>query len=411
METSQDATDSSSKRKRDLDPDPGDDDKPNQLLNQNPFALLAKALAGQGQPNGPIVTQPEIASGKKKQPPLVVKNVSFATLSETVPVCGVRPVYKITRFGTKIICNSAEDFSAVQTHLETCGYEYYTHDKPTERPYRVVLRGLPLVNPAELQSRLKAECGLDAQAVHIIKRKGECAALDESFYLVHFAKGYTNLKKLSEVKHIARIIVRWEAYRNKRADVTQCMNCLYHGHGTRNCHLKSRCNNCGGTHATEKCPTKNAPAKRCANCDGAHLATDRSCPKRAEYIRIRQQATTSKQPGRKAGAATPAPAKKDFPPLPNSSVPAAASNLGGSQSADNAGSKQHKYERHIDPRNRAGMNVPPANSSPEENEEMLYSSAELWTIFTEFSQRLKQCKTKTAQVEVIGYMVCKYGVN
>lgn len=412
METSQDATGSSAsgkpkRKKRDhIEPDPPPDvDKQKQLqlqlLNQNPFASLAGG--SQGQPI-PVVTQPENVSGKKKQPPLVVKNVDFATLSEQIPKCGVRPVYKITRFGTKVICNTAEDSAQVQAYLQDCGYEYYTHDKPGDRPYKVVLRGLPLVDTKELQARLKNDWGLDALAIQIIKRKGECAALDESFYVVHFAKGYTNLKKLSEVKHIAQIIVRWEAYRNKRADVTQCMNCLYHGHGTRNCHLKSRCNNCGGAHATEQCPTKNAAAKRCANCGGAHLATDRSCPKRAEYILIRQKTSTANQPGRKPVKKDPPLTMNDFPALLNSSGSNSASNV-GSQPTFKAGSI------HLDPRARAGTSAKPPDSSPQESEERLYNSAELWKIFTEFCSRMRQCKTRLDQVNVLGYMVCTYGVN
>ncbi|XP_055543793.1 uncharacterized protein LOC129729309 [Wyeomyia smithii] len=244
----------------------GDEDT---LLKQNPFASLV--TNPQDQSNCSTVNLSD-GSGRKKQPPLVVKNVNFSTLSTGIAECGVNPVYKLTRFGIKVLCNSSQEFNQVQDHLKMCSYEYYTHDKPGERPYRVIIRGLPLAEPGILQSQLESEYGLEAQAVHVIRRKEE----SEPFYLVHFLKGSTTLKKLREIKHIGSIIVQWQAYRNNRADVTQCLNCLHHGHGTRNCHLKSRCNHCGDAHTSDQCPKKSESTKHCANCDGAHSATDPS---------------------------------------------------------------------------------------------------------------------------------------
>lgn len=382
-----------------------------QLLNNNTFSTLANENEAHSSKSKPVVSIPG-TPGAKKQPPLVVKNVDFTTLAGKIESCDAKLSYKITRFGTKIHCASDDDVTKVRKVLEQCGFEYYTHDKPSDRPYRVVLRGLPLVAPEVLLHRLKLEHKLDAQAAHIIKRKGECAALDEAFYLIHFAKGSTTLLKLREIKQIGQIIVRWEAYRNKRADVTQCMNCLYHGHGTRNCHLKSRCNNCGDNHSTEKCPSKEASTKRCANCCGAHPATDRSCPKRAEYQHIRQQTTTKNHPGQKVvnkRAVAPAFTPDNFPALPNKPVAAEEPKFVNPRTTINTGT----IHRHIDPRTRAGVNqsAPPVDTSPEVGKEELYSSAELWAIFTEFRGRMLRCKTKSDQVDVLGYMVCKYGVN
>ncbi|KAL1379346.1 hypothetical protein pipiens_014963 [Culex pipiens pipiens] len=43
-----------------------------------------------------------------------------------------------------------------------------------------------------------------------------------------------------------------------------------------------------------------ADPNRCANCNGTHEAMDRSCPKRADFIRMRQQSSNPKSPVRKA---------------------------------------------------------------------------------------------------------------
>lgn len=409
METSSEATQESldHKSKRKKRGHSAEDKQRKQLLKQNPFSVLADCA--QGETSGEIVTQSENSVVNKKQPPLVVKNVKLATLIESVPKCGVEPVYKMTRFGIKVLCNSAADYEKVQSHLQEKSYEYYTHDKPSDRPYRVVVRGLPLVDTKELQSLLKTECNLDAQAVHLMKRKLQTTTQqDDELYLIQFPKGYTTLKKLSEVKYIANIVIRWQSYRSKRADVTQCMNCLHHGHGTRNCHLKGRCNNCGESHNTDKCPKQVESAKRCANCGGPHSATDRSCQKRAEYIHIRQQATISNQPGKRQSRKEPAVPTfnmKEYPPLSNATEQIHPPNPVGFRFPSNAGNNT----RRLDPRIRAGVQEETTNS--QDKNEALYSSAELWTIFNELCERMKQCRTRADQIQVLGYMVCRYGVN
>lgn len=406
------------KFKRKKTEDPVDPAKVQQnLLGKNKFGSLA------GDKNGnkttPVVSQPDKPSGRGKLPPLVVRNIDYATLAVQMRTWKVKPLSKLTRFGIKLQCFTHEDFNAVEDHLKKLGVEYYTHDKPSDRPYRVVLRGLPLVDPENLKHRLKEDHDLVPQAVHIIKRKGECASLEESFYLLHFPKGYTNLQKLREIRAVGNIVVRWEAYRNKRADVTQCMSCLHFGHGTRNCHLKSRCNTCGGSHETDSCPDQEAPAKRCANCSGAHSATDRSCPKRAEYIRIRQKATTSNQSGRKPAKKTPAvPAFSplNFPPLPGEkpAVPGSATMDFPPLSGD-TGRRQPAgkgtNQGGLDPRVRAGSYAnPPSPEAEQEPRQELYSMAEVWAIHQEYRMRLAQCKSHRDQVDVVGYMLCKYGV-
>lgn len=212
----------------------------------------------------------------------------------------------------------------MEAHLKKLGVEYYTHDKPGDRPYRVVLRGLPLVDPENLKHRLKENHDLIPQAVHIIKRKGKCAALEESFYLLHFPKGYTNLLKLREIKAVGNIVVRWKAYRNKRVDVTQCPALR-----SRDSQLPSH----------EKMPLLRWPPRngfmsgpRSLRETVPQLFRDPLSygpTQRAEYIRIRQNATNSNQPGRRPARnnpAVPALSTTHFPPLPSHApaVPAQA---------------------------------------------------------------------------------------
>lgn len=97
-----------------------------------------------------------------------------------------------------------------------------------------------------------------------------------------------------------------------------------------------------------------------------------------EFIRSRLQAT-------------PAFTATDFPPLP-SAVPV----VEPKDHPRPAGS----YHRDTAPR---------AGANPEE--EQLYSSSELWSIYMEFSDRFKQCKTRSDQGKVVAYLLGKFEVD
>lgn len=371
------------------------------LLNKNKFSpLVEENNNNNAHPAAKEATPAVPTSGKsakgEKQPPLVVKNMSCSTLRQVMSSCAVKPIYKLTRFGIKIICITAGRFDVVREHLLKNDVEFYTHDKRSMRPHRVVIRGLPPWEPAFVKKVLKESYGLEAQEVFAIKRKHESTSVEETPFVVLFPKGYTNLKTLSEIKKVKSMSIRWEAYRrSKRQNVTQCRNCLEMGHGTRNCHLKARCNNCGGTHKTDECKdSQEAQPKRCANCSGPHEATDRCCPKRAEFIRSRQQAFKPKPPVRKTDRQSPpAPAftEADFPPLP-SAVPVV-----------------EPKDHHPRPAGNNRRNNEPQTGGSMNEEDRLYSSSELWGIFIEMTNRMKSCKTGSDQVLVLGYLVCKYG--
>ena len=278
------------------------------LLNNNRFSPLTDNNNNNASPAGgggtPVIPSSTKSASKQKQPPLVVKNLDFFKLLEVMKSCDVKPEYKMNRFDIKVICYSVDDFDISREHLKKCKVQFYTHERKNERPHRVVLRGLPDVEVEDVKHRLEKDYQLDVLDVYAIKRKKE-VIVGETPYIVLFPKGYINLKKLSAVKKVQTNIVRWEAYRNKHPNVTQCKNCLHLGHGASNCFLKGRCNKCGDSHETEKCEAGETQAKRCANCSGDHEAMDHSCPKRIEFIPARQQASKQKPSMRKANKRTP----------------------------------------------------------------------------------------------------------
>lgn len=75
-------------------------------------------------------------------------------------------------------------------------------------------------------------------------------------------------------------------------EVTQCFKCLQFGHPSAKCNKSSEvCAHCSSSgHKQAECPKKN-DTPRCANCDGKHLATDRTCSKRAITLANLQRRT------------------------------------------------------------------------------------------------------------------------
>lgn len=367
--------------KRDRSPS-GDD----ALLAKNKFALLANRTA-------PAAA---VAERKEKLPPFYVRSIEGnlkADLDELIKR-GLRATLKLCTDGFKILVPSKPHYNAVLEYLRQKKAQFFTHDIPAEKPFKVVLRGLYDMKEAELSAYL-TECGLKVVAVHKIRRKETNTKFRDQLYLLHLEKGSVTLKELKEIKAISHVVVEWERYRPVHRDVTQCWKCLNFGHGGRNCHLTVRCSNCGENHEQEQCPTKLLVAK-CCNCGGDHPSTDRACPKRAEFIQLRRNVANRKNQGRSTVAlnnqanfpalqqrhVVPNLAPLPLPPTPRPRPAPRVSPPGFQTYAQAAGQLPN----------------PPTEDSG------LYSAGELFGIFKTLLDKLQHCRTKHEQVEA----VCQY---
>lgn len=80
---------------------------------------------------------------------------------------------------------------------------------------------------------------------------------------------------LLKIKYLLHAVVKLRKYIQPHRGPIQCSNCHLHGHGERNCHLKSRCPNCGEEHKITDCTTE---VPKCCNYNGNHQATAKDCP-------------------------------------------------------------------------------------------------------------------------------------
>ncbi|XP_065082057.1 uncharacterized protein LOC135704503 [Ochlerotatus camptorhynchus] len=96
------------------------------------FGGSVENMATGGQ-NGPRV----------KLPPLVVKSVPLDKVAQEMATLGVAAEYKLCGIGTKIILHTKADYNEALASLKNSKVEFFTHDMPGDKPFRVVFLGLP----------------------------------------------------------------------------------------------------------------------------------------------------------------------------------------------------------------------------------------------------------------------------
>ena len=298
------STGSKHNRKQAVPPSSSDPES-NRLLQNNKFALLP-VENGNSEP----------IAKKERVPPLFTPLRDMLKLQAELANLSLEPLYKKCSKGTKILCSNMEEYNKVSDLLATHQVPYYTHDNPATKPLKVVLRGLPALAASTVKAELE-QVGFKVEAVFPMNRRSQTVKDDpyrDELFLVHFTKRSTTLGALRNTKHLFHTIIQWEPYRPQHRDVTQCTICLWFGHGTRNCKMIPRCDKCAGAHRSSTCLQPDDSEPKCANCDQNHRATSRSCPKRAEFIRIRKAASTANQNGRHRKP-PPAHTPDQFPPI------------------------------------------------------------------------------------------------
>lgn len=362
------------------------------------------------------LTTPEVEK-KEKMPPFYVREIdgNLKTDLDELIKRGLKASIKLCTDGYKIVVPSQQHYNAVEEYLHQKKAEYFSHDIPGKKPFKVVLRGLYEMEPEELKGHLTL-LGLKVEAIHKIRRKQANVKFRDQLYLVHLVNGSTSLNDLKAIRAVTNVIVEWERYRPVHRDVTQCTKCFSFGHGARNCHMNPRCDKCGAKHDADECVTDVIVPKRC-NCNGDHRSTDRNCPKRAEFVQMRRAAAAKRSPPAKKSQFTLN--QENFPefqpPAPRYKVPVLQPlpldpkrprnpqqlTLNSDIRVQNqpAGSSQGQTQP-------LGSQLPPGfrtfaqvtqDQPPAEAAEDLYTASELFGLFKGLMEKLESCKTKKEQ--------------
>ena len=216
----------------------------------------------------------------------------------------------------KVHCTSLSSFNSLLAGLqetkstyETLGKDlsFYTHEFAHEKSKRIVLKGLPILDVAEIKSEI---CDNDVicESVILLAKK-DLVNNTRPIYLVTLDKS-VDLQDVRAIKFLHSVKVNWDKYKN-RNKTTQCHRCQRFGHGSIKCFAAPRCLHCGEDHLTKVCIKKGLVTK-CCNCGKEHRANSREC----EMYAKRVNAITSKRPPKpipKKRPDVPPPTPRDFP--------------------------------------------------------------------------------------------------
>jgi len=370
-------------------------------------------------------------------PPIVVNAPYHQLRAELAGIPGI--VYQFAGAKVKLIISLVETRDRVLTLLKANRKEFFTHELRSEKPFKAVIRGLPDLPEEDIITALR-EQSIEPLVVHKISKKHyEGHSRQACLYLVHFTKGTITLAALKCIRTVDSIRVSWEAHRSGKGRIVQCHRCQAFGHGTRNCSMKKRCENCSEEHDSETCPTKAPEATKCANCNGSHRSTDPDCPSRHNYNLSRQKTSTitHRQP-KPSGQPPPALTNANFPPLKHLGLPTPANapnayhNTAATTTAANTvpdvttnpwlprdravtESTTRATIMRTQPMNGSAMRAPsshnftaPADTLPGD-EEGDFSIEEWVEILRIMTQRFRLCRNRYEKFAVIAELAIRYG--
>lgn len=361
------------------------------IKTNNKFDKLAKSDA--------------IPKPKVFRPPPITISDRTTDLIELTKDAGLTAPFAIknTSIGRKVFVENNEDKTRFLKVLTEKHIHCFTHGDKNQKPSKFLLSGLEKVTTAELHTELSA-ANLPATQIYEIYPKNKKWDRD-TMYLVHFdKKDNITLDALKKIRAIRHTIVHWKTYENKYNGPTQCRNCQMFGHGTSYCHMVSACMVCAQNHNTNTCPNKdNANFHyKCFNCSGNHKANDQNCPKKQEYVQIRQSAN-KRRPKQNVNNRNGnyVHNQKSFPPMRNvNAEPPRQAPATSYQSYANA-AKSPKQQTNVNG-NQSD------NDSNRNSNSNLFTAAELMQVFNEITSRMGKCKTKEDQITLLFDIASKY---
>lgn len=302
---------------------------------------------------------------------------------------------KMTTEGIKIFTNDHESYQKLKSLLVTSEIQFYGHRLREEQLAKFVLHGLHKMKNEEILESLAKENikPFQIKPINIKNKKFD----EHTIYIVYFLKkDKIKLSTLREIKVVNFMRVNWDFYRYKRQGPTQCANCQAYGHGTQNCHLKSRCIRCAGEHKSASCPLINGNKEnkipnnklKCALCGQNHTANYSKCEVRSQFVykKSQQSSAYGKQNTQRQQIAQRQQTFKPAPELSNFNFPGLPKN----QPRQNPSSWNRQQA-----------------SEPQASED-LFTFEQMIPILTEMMTKMSRAKTRQEQIHNMMSLVLKY---
>lgn len=269
------------------------------VQTSNQFAALHNAPDhAEHQPGRNIPGPSKTKDGRetvstKKVAPLIITNASRDRISAIVKSLGIdKYELKFMSIGIKLQLDKPDFFVSVKEALQKEQIKFFCYQLSADKLTKFVLSGLYNMPVDDLKKYLIEEklFPVDIKPMNLKKAR----YTDHMNYIVFFKKG-TTLKDLNQIRVINNVCIKWNIFIkneniNSPVKILQCSKCLLFGHMHRFCFRDESCALCSGNHSTEKCPKMDQDTDlKCCNCGGVHDARSLDCPKREEYLQIRDK--------------------------------------------------------------------------------------------------------------------------
>ncbi|GFU36553.1 nucleic-acid-binding protein from transposon X-element [Trichonephila clavipes] len=189
----------------------------------------------------------------------------------------------------KIQPATAEDQDKIKNLLIIKKADHYTIEHPTV--IKAVIKGLPSsTNVTDIETELKSK-GFEVEKIAQLRKFTTKSPLP--LFMIQIKRS-ENAQDIFKLKNLIYLTVEVVPFR-RRPGASQCFNCNYFNHTSKNCKMTPRCLKCEGSHKTHDCPkTERLQTLRCINCnEDGHLASSRQCP-RFPKLKLKQKSEEPK---------------------------------------------------------------------------------------------------------------------
>lgn len=328
----------------------------------------------------------EIIPSEKKTkiivPPIILNYSHREQIKEILAKADIKEFnYKNMSIGIKLELKNLIDYKKIKEEIILKEYKFFTYDEVKKDIRKIVLSGLPNVNPDEVKAALFDEAKIEVielKAMNLRKQRFD----NQGLFLITIHK--SNVEALMQTKYLLHTVIHFRKYVQPRSGPIQCTKCFLHGHGERNCHLQIRCPNCGEAHTLTECKTPLEQPK-CCNCGGHHTAAFKECQSRIDFIKMKQRQSSKKENTRRQSVFNPS-YDRDFPTSFQQKPPLFNPQLIWRRKSHHQNPEVHEAEQ----------------------DESLFTTKELMQIMRDVMMSLKSCKTKMEQLIVVGDIAMKY---
>lgn len=385
----------------------------NTILAQNPYYSLSDddieeveemEIQNNNNTNSSSSTKSNINRNKystvkasTKPPPIIVTDEKYNKIEMIMDGDNTNIkdyIYKQTTLGMKIFVQNKADFDTLVASMVEKKIEFYTHRYSEEKIMKVVLRGLPQLNIEELKTHFVNEWSL--RPLQIYEMKTNNANKHSALYLVHLNKNDITFNDLQKRRALNHTIISWAHYKPKYRGPTICNKCSSYGHGASNCNKTPHCLLCAGPHEAKHCAlreTENINEKvfKCYNCSkdnkpSNHKANDIKCPFRQKYLDIKSKSTSNRQSQQHQQNThqTPVIQASPQPTTPRQTA---------------------SFNTRTNRRNHTSSYADQVKYGHQQSNEELFSISQLLSIFKGAVSKIKQCRTKMDQIQVIASLL------